>query len=157
MSEEKGFETLQVWQRSMNLAQKIQREILPLFPAEEKWALASQLRRAVQSIPGNIAEGYGRFYYQESVRFCYIARGSLEESYTYLLLAHKLGYVTQDIYQPVENEIIEMRRMLNGYITFLKKSKRGENEPGSIHPMRDESIEYLNNSDIGDPGAELKD
>jgi four helix bundle protein len=78
MAEEKGLETLQVWQKAMALAVKVQQEILPLLPPEEKWAMAAQLRRSVQSIPGNIAEGYGRYYFQESVRFCYIARGSLE-------------------------------------------------------------------------------
>ncbi len=78
MAEEKGLETLQVWQKAVTFAIKVQREILPLFPPEEKWAMAQQLRRSVQSIPGNIAEGYGRYYYQESIQFCYIARGSLE-------------------------------------------------------------------------------
>jgi four helix bundle protein len=144
MAEGKGLETLQVWQRTMTFALKVQREVLPLFPPEEKWAMTAQLRRAVQSIPGNIAEGYGRYYYQESVRFCYIARGSLEETYTYLSLANKLGYVPENIFHFVNTEIIEIRRMLNGYVIFLKKSKRGENEPGSIHLVKEDSIENIN-------------
>jgi four helix bundle protein len=142
MTEEKGLETLQVWQRAMTFAVKIQHEILPLCLPEEKWAMTTQLRRAVWSIPGNIAEGYGRYYYQETIRFCYIARGSLEETYTYLSSANQLGYFSDKIFHPLNNEIIELRRMINGYITFLRKSKRGENEPGIIGLIKEDSIEY---------------
>lgn len=80
-TEDKGLETLQVWQRAMAFAVKVYRQVLPSLPSQEKWSLVDQLRRSVQSIPANIAEGYGRFYYQESIRFCYIARGSLEETF----------------------------------------------------------------------------
>lgn len=138
---ERGLETLQVWQRAIDFAVKIQRELLPLLPAEEKWALVHQLRRSLQSIPANIAEGYGRYYYQESIRFCYIARGSLEETYSHLLLTKKLDYIKEDVFIPIKAEIEELRRMINGYIIFLKKSKRGASEPGanfSIHEPREE-------------------
>jgi four helix bundle protein len=151
MSEEKGLETLQIWQRAMAFSLNVQREILPLFPLEEKWAMAAQLRRAVQSIPGNIAEGYGRYYYQESVRFCYIARGSLEETFTYLSLANKLGYVPENIFQTLNSEIVEMRRMINGYVSYLTKSKRGESEPGSMLLVKEDSIEYFNDLTPDDP------
>jgi four helix bundle protein len=57
--EEKTLENLKIWQESMDLAVTICQKILPSFPIEEKWAMTSQLRRAVQSIPANIAEGYG--------------------------------------------------------------------------------------------------
>ncbi len=77
---EKGLESLQVWQKAMALAVAICKDFLPLIPSEEKYVLKDQLRRSIQSIPANIAEGFGRYYYQEGVRFCYIARGSLTES-----------------------------------------------------------------------------
>lgn len=153
MAEEKGLETLQVWQRAISFAVKVQQEILPLFPVEEKWAMASQLRRAVQSIPANISEGYGRYYYQESIHFCYIARGSLEETYTYLTLANNFGYLPDSSFHALDNEIIEMRRMINGYITYLRKSKRGENEPGNIHMLKEDLMEYIHDSDTEDPLA----
>ena len=126
-----GIESLIVWQASIELAVKVCSEIINLLPSKEKYALATQLRRSAQSIPANIAEGYGRYYYQDNVRFCYIARGSLEETVSHLILANKLGYISEDVLQSYLQLTNELRRMLNGYIAFLKRSKRGENEPGS--------------------------
>lgn len=140
---EKGLETLQVWQRSLAFATYVCHNILPLLPVQEKFALTDQLRRSVQSVPANIAEGYGRFYYQEGVRFCYIARGSLEETYSHLALAHNLKYFDNDTYKNLNDEIQELRRMLNGYIIFLKNSKRGANEPGAITSIHEPAAIYL--------------
>ena len=89
-----GLETLEAWKRAKDFAVKVCKEILPLLPAEEKWSLSQQIRRAVQSVPANIAEGHGRFYFQETVRYCYIARGSLSETYTHITVAYELGYNT---------------------------------------------------------------
>lgn len=139
---DKGLETLQVWQRSLEFARLVCKDILPQLPAQEKWALADQLRRSVQSIPANIAEGYGRFYFQESVRFCYIARGSLEETFSHLTLAHRLQYLPELLYKSLNAEIQELRRMLNGYIAFLKASKRGAAEPGAGLSVREEPAPY---------------
>ncbi len=147
MTEERGLETLQIWQRSLDFATEICREITPAFPKEEKWALTSQTRRSAQSVPANIAEGYGRFYYQENVRFCYIARGSLEETFSHLTLTKRLGYLPAPIYNKINTDIQELRRMLNGYIAFLKCSKRGANEPGANHSVREASIPYINETD----------
>ncbi len=85
MTGDKGLETLLVWQKSLAFAVEVCKIILPKMPVQEKWPLVDQLRRSAQSIPANIAEGYGRFYFQESVRFCYIARGSLEETPAYII------------------------------------------------------------------------
>ncbi len=142
MVESIGLEALQVWQKAMNFALRVQREILSSFPPEEKWAMSAQLRRAAQSIPANTAEGYGRYYYQETVRFCYIARGSLEEAYTYIKLADQLGYISENIYQSLNNEIVDLRRLINGYIAYLKKNKRGENEPGSLYRIQEDPLLY---------------
>ena len=68
-----GLRRLQVWTRAKDFVLKIYKQVLPLLPAEEKWGLGQQLRRASVSIPANIAEGHGRFYYQDNVRFCYAA------------------------------------------------------------------------------------
>jgi four helix bundle protein len=144
---DKGLETLQIWQRSLGFAKLICKDVLIQLPSQEKRALVNQLRRSVQSVPANIAEGYGRYYFQESVRFCYIACGSLEETFSHLTLAYKLDYLPEETYQSLTSEIQELRRMLNGYISFLKESKRGVNEPGSTIHVHESSSPYLGDSD----------
>jgi four helix bundle protein len=139
----RGLETLQVWQKAMAFAVRICRQILPALPSQEKWGLVDQLRRSVQSIPANIAEGYGRFYYQESIRFCYLARGSLEETFSHITLAHRLDYLNDETIQSLAGEIQEIRRMLSGYISFLKTSKRGEAEPGVCLAVHEEQAPYI--------------
>lgn len=84
-----GLRKLKVWVRAKDFALKIYEQVLPLLPPEEKWNLNSQLRRSTLSISANIAEGYGRFYYQDNVRFCYLARGSLEETLSHRFLRLK--------------------------------------------------------------------
>jgi four helix bundle protein len=148
MTNDKGLETLLVWQKSLAFAVDVCKTILPKLPVQEKWSLVDQLRRSAQSIPANIAEGYGRFYFQESVRFCYIARGSLEETFSHLTLAHKLNYLDNETYKRLNEQIIELRRMTNGYITFLKESKRGASEPGANHPVREDPPPYIINADL---------
>jgi four helix bundle protein len=148
MTGDKGLETLQVWQKSLAFAVEICRNILPKLPVQEKWSLSDQLRRSVQSVPANIAEGYGRFYFQESVRFCYIARGSLEETFSHLNLAHKLDYLDDETYKRLNDQIIELRRMISGYIAFLKESKRGASEPGANHQVREDSPDYITNANF---------
>ena len=143
MTNDKGLETLQVWQKSLAFAVEVCKTILPKMPVQEKWSLTDQLRRSVQSVPANIAEGYGRFYFQESVRFCYIARGSLEEAFSHLTLAHKLDYLDNETYNRLDNQIIELRRMISGYIAFLKESKRGASEPGASHHAREDAPAYI--------------
>lgn len=139
----RGLDNLEIWQVAINFAIRVQRNIMPLLPVEEKWALAAQLRRSVQSIPANIAEGYGRFYFTENVRFCYIARGSLEETYSHLVMANRLGYLSETQYHAVLPEIVRLRKLLNGYIAFLKRSKRGENEPGAVTHIREDQPGYF--------------
>ncbi|MEW6092532.1 MAG: four helix bundle protein [Chloroflexota bacterium] len=141
-TDDKGLETLQIWQRSLEFARLVCKEIIPQLPAQEKWALADQLRRSVQSFPANIAEGYGRYYFQEGVRFCYIARGSLEETFSHLTLAHRLQYISESAYKNLIEEIQELRRMLNGYLAFLKASKRGAAEPGATLVTHEDQALY---------------
>ena len=150
MAGDKGLETLLVWQKSLAFAVEVCKTILPKLPIQEKWSLVDQLRRSAQSIPANIAEGYGRFYFQESVRFCYIARGSLEETFSHLTLAHKLDYLDNATYKRLNDQIIELRRMISGYIAFLKESKRGASEPGANHQVREDLPAYIINTDYPD-------
>lgn len=117
----KGLEDLQVWLRAKQLAVVVCKEAVPRFPPEEKYCLGLQLRRAVQSIPANIAEAYGRFHSRDAIRFCYIARGSLEETLSHLILARELDYLAEQNYRTYRETIREIGRMLNGYIDYLRK------------------------------------
>jgi len=137
-----GLERLVVWKRAKEFVIMIYKEILPLLPQEEKWAMNHQLRRSAQSIPANIAEGYGRYYYQETIHFCYIARGSLEETLSHLSLAYELEYIPKSLFERIEQASEDITRLLNGYIAYLKKSKRGENEPGASLSINEPSEVY---------------
>ena len=137
-----GLKRLKVWERAKDFAVKIYKLVLPLLPQEEKWSLNQQLRRSSTSISANIAEGHGRFYYQDNVRFCYNARGSLEETLSHLIFCFEAGFIPETVYKELESEGEEIEKMLNGYIAFLKKSKQGENEPGANHKVREEAEPY---------------
>lgn len=140
MSDEKGLTSLILWQKSLLFAVNIGKTVLQKFPDEEKWALSSQIRRSAESISANIAEGYGRYYYQEGIHFAYIARGSLEETYSHLMYAKAMNYIAEDELNTMQNEIDELKRLINGYINYLKKSKRGISEPGTSYSADLESI-----------------
>ncbi len=126
---DKGLDNLIVWKKAVDLVQLVYREIIPNLPVEERYSLTQQLRRSSISISANIAEGYGRYYYQDHVRFCYIARGSLEETFSHIRVAITLGFISANNAGPVLDAISEIRKILNGYINFIKKSKQGEHEP----------------------------
>lgn len=100
-----GLETLEAWKKAKAFVLVVYKEILPLLPADEKWHLNQQIRRSAQSVPAKLAEGHGRFYYQDNVRFCYIARGSLTETYTHLLLARDLGYISNELFDRLKSQI----------------------------------------------------
>lgn len=136
----RGLEGLQAWQRARELVVFVHRRVVPCLPEEEKWDLARQIRRASKSVMANIAEGYGRYYYQEAIRFCYIARGSLEETYSHLTCALDLGYIQQGLYDEAVILFRETQSTLNGYIAYLKRTKQGGTLPHNA--LRDEEIEY---------------
>ncbi len=138
----KSLETLEVWKKAKEFSLRVYREVLPLLPSEEKWNLNQQLRRSSSSIPANIAEGYGRFYYQEIIRFCYIARGSLEETLSHLVLCCELNYIPKILFDSLEQDGEKLTQLLNGYIGYLKRSKQGQNEPGSNHAIREDIALY---------------
>jgi len=142
-----GLNRLKVWVRAKDFALSIYKRALPSLPSEEKWNLNQQLRRASLSISANIAEGYGRFYYQDNVRFCYNARGSLEEVLSHLTFACEMSLLSKELYKELANEGDEIDKMINGYISYLKKSKQGAGEPGSNYFTHEESVVYITEPD----------
>jgi four helix bundle protein len=91
------------------------------FPKEELFGLTQQVRRAVVSVPSNIAEGNGRGTTPDYVRFLGYSRGSLFEAQTQLEVARRLGYITDELFQPIANLSNEIERMLNSMISKLEQ------------------------------------
>jgi len=115
----KNYKELKVWQKSYQLCLEIYK-ITKGFPKEETYSLTSQIRRAVVSIPSNIAEGYGRKTTPEYIRFLYIAYGSNCELETQVLLSGDLGYIEAGKLRKLQNEIGEIERMLKALIKSLE-------------------------------------
>lgn len=118
----KGFEELEVWKEGRKFRIKIS-ELVKGFPKSEQYELSNQLRRASRSVTANIAEGYGRFHYQENIQFCRQARGSLEECKDHLYTAFDEGYVSQELLEELFVQHKKCIALLNGYIEWLKKQK----------------------------------
>jgi len=126
----KSFEELDVWK----LAREFRNEIFALckhFPAEEKYRLTDQIVRSSRSIGANIAEGHGRFHYQENIQFCRHARGSLSETKEHLICAFDCKYLSEDQlkYYIEKYDLILLK--INGYISYLKSQKNLTNPPTS--------------------------
>ncbi len=139
---EQSFETLKVWQKAHQLTLDIHKRLIPVLPKEERFDLVDQIRRSSKSVGANIAEGNGRFYYMDNVRFCYQARGSLDETLNHLKTALDLNYCSKELYNEFRNQAEEVRRLLNGYIAWLKTQKIGAKEPGANINLRELQDEY---------------
>ena len=110
---------LNVWQESIKLVKEIY-SITTKFPQNEVFGLTSQIKRAVVSVPSNIAEGASRQTNREFIQFLYIAIGSLSEVETQLIIAKELNFIKhKDIQISLEN-IINIKKMINGLIKYLK-------------------------------------
>lgn len=117
----KSYKDFKVWQKAMDLTVEIYK-LVKLLPKEETYALSDQMRRAVVSIPSNIAEGQGRNSNKEFMNFAGIARGSLSELETQLQICVKLNYITE---QRAENTLKlcnEVGKMLTNLIKTLRDS-----------------------------------
>ena len=123
MIEIKSYKDLLIWQKGINIVVNVY-ELTEEFPKEERYALTSQLKRAALSIPSNIAEGYGRSSTQSYIYFITIARGSLFELETQLILAEKLKLIKNEkLFDNLMNQIIEESKMINSFINKLESSK----------------------------------
>lgn len=116
--EGKGFRQLTVWQKAYGLTLEIYR-LTKAFPKQEIYGLTSQLQRAAVSISANIAEGYERNHRKEYLQFLFIAKGSLGEVETYLLLAKDLGYLSNSDYLAIDEKRKDASRLLKGLIKSL--------------------------------------
>src|SRR5690606_7475869 len=117
-----GFEKLQVWQKSRELSIKIYKTTA-LFPSEEKFGLTSQMRRAAISISSNIAEGVGRHSHNDQARFTEIAFGSALELVNQIILSKDLGFINEEKYLEIRQDLTEITAMLDGLYKSQKRNK----------------------------------
>ena len=117
-SKVRSYKDLIVWQKGLLMVKAIYK-LTSRFPADERFGLVTQMRRAAVSVPSNIAEGQSRHTAGEFVQFISIAEGSLAELETQLLIACDLGICNQPDSAAVLQQIEELQKMLNGLRTKL--------------------------------------
>ncbi|NNE76339.1 MAG: four helix bundle protein [Pricia sp.] len=122
----KTFEELACWKEARVLRNFIKEKIIPRFPKDEKFDLVSQIRRSSRSVGNNIAEGFGRFHYQENIRFCRMARGSLNETLDHSIIAFDENYISEELLAQIREMHDKTQKILNGYIKYLKDSKHNK-------------------------------
>ena len=116
------FRDLEVWRRCRDIRKKIW-GLCKAFPVEEKYRLSDQMIRSSRSSTANIAEGYGRFHFQENIQFCRQARGSLYELIDHVLVAEECDYLGHTLVDELIEEIKTSIKVLNGYIKYLNSRK----------------------------------
>jgi four helix bundle protein len=112
-------EQLDVWRKSVDLTVEVYR-ITETFPKDERFGLTSQIRRASISIAANIAEGAGRRSDKEFLNFLSMSQGSASEGETELLIAYRLGYLPEDVFNTAMEMLDEIGRMITGLCKHLR-------------------------------------
>jgi len=116
-----SYQQLVAWQKAMEFVTEIYRATRAL-PREEMYGLATQMRRAAISVPSNIAEGQARYSRREFYRFLQVARGSLAEIETQIMIAMSLEYLTPAAARSLITRTAELGRILNGLIASTKSA-----------------------------------
>ena len=120
------FRDLDVWRNCREIRKQIFR-ICKAFPKLETYRLADQMIRASRSATANIAEGYGRFHYQENIQFCRQARGSLYELIDHLTVSEESEYINASQCKNLIEKITAVIIRLNAYIKYLTNRKKENN------------------------------
>jgi len=138
--EQRGFEDLERYQLALQVMREAYK-VIQRLPPEEKFALGLQMRKASVSIGLNTAEGYGRYHYLDSLRFYYIARGSLDETLGGFIACDALSYTNGELSsqrQLCHNAL----RSLNGYIRYVRGQQQGRQEYGDRVAVQEEGTTY---------------
>ncbi len=98
------------------------------LPPEERYCLASQMRRAALSVSNNVAEGHGRWHFKENIHFCRIARGSIDECIDDLNTCLDQGYSRAVELEALKCEAYDLVRRINSYVAYLRKSQQGNDD-----------------------------
>jgi len=117
---DKPHKKLDLWRAAMELAVTIY-QVTDSFPREERYGLIDQVRRASSSVPSNIAEGAARQTRKEFINYLHMAQGSLSELDTHLELARRLGYLVQDSWAALDEQVERIDKMLSGLIRHQRR------------------------------------
>jgi four helix bundle protein len=125
VSEINSYRDLDVWKQSRQLVKFIY-QLSKAFPKEEQFGLINHLRRAAISVPSNIAEGTGRNHKKDSIQFFFIARGSLYEIETQLIIACDLEFISEDQLREILIQVTRCKKLLNGFINYFQKQTNND-------------------------------
>ncbi len=126
-TELRTFEDLECWKACRDL-RRFAAMIAKKLPKEEDYRLKDQILRAARSSTANIAEGYGRFHYQENIQYCRNARGSVYEVLDHFITGNDEELLTAEILKECRLKVEKSVSLLNGYIRYLETKKQREKE-----------------------------
>ena len=118
-----NFYELDVYKECRKFKKQVSAIVKNNFPKNEKFQLASQILNSSRSVTANIAEGHGRFHYQENIQFSRISRGSLSETLDHLITAFDEEYISKEELEIFKTQYDKCLKLLNGYIKYLQRSK----------------------------------
>ena len=123
---DRDFTSLVCWQNARTMKLFFYNDILPKLPYHEKDNLIIQIKKSAVSSTANIAEGYGRFHYQEGIQYYRISRGSTYELKDHIITCRDVGYINDDLLNTGINLIEKVKITLNGYIRFVINRKKND-------------------------------
>ena len=121
-----AFTDLEVYKACRILRKRVRLYVEEYFPKHEKYNLTDQVIRSSRSVTANIAEGHGRYYYQDNIRFCRMSRGSLQETLEHFITAFDEEYINSETLKEFKEEYDTCMRLLNGYTRYLLNNKNKE-------------------------------
>ncbi len=116
-----NFEELNCWKECYNLKIYLKKNVLSVLPKSERFELYSQILRAARSSTANIAEGWGRYHYKESINFLRYSRGSVAEILDHSIEANDCDYINTVTLNEIRSQTEKCMQLINGYIRFLQK------------------------------------
>lgn len=119
----KDYTSLEAWKKVRLVKLFFYKNVIPLLPPEEKFNLNIQIRKAAVSATANIAEGYGRYHYQEGIQFYRIARRSLYELKDHIISCHDMQFIMSEDFDKGISLIEDAKVTLNGFIKYVKIRK----------------------------------
>ena len=122
----KTFEELEAWKAARELRIFIFKSIIPILQKLREHELCDQIKRSSRSVTHSIAEGHGRFHFLDNYRFCSQARDSLNETLDQLIACHDDSLISSDLYQNGRDHFNKTLRILNGYMSWLKRSAKAK-------------------------------